>query len=368
MPHDPYTPHGLLHQTLEHSPNPTQVMELLEPNDPGSFCFVYVNQAACDMVGMDLRAFIGKTWAETFPGAKHTDYARALMACIKTGKPQTWRTRQHDPVHGDAWWDGAANPLNATTLVMTYANVTERVNGLNRLKLANEDLDEFAYIVSHDLKTPLRNVDNLVGWIVDDLHEQVGEVPPDVARNVERLQGRVRRMERLLDELLMFSRVGRLESEPQQLSLRSVVDDAAALLALGDAFTIVYEGDDVTLRTPREPLRLVLSNLLDNALKHHDRASGRITVSAQPGLNHDHVRITVADDGPGIQTAYQDQIFKMFTTLAPEHRAKGTGLGLALVRKQVERVHGSVQVHSEGRGAAFTFTWPVDWHRLPAAP
>ena len=135
--------------------------------------------------------------------------------------------------------------------------------------------------------------------------------------------------------------------------VRSVVE----LLTPPAGFVVTVANGMPQLTTYKTPLELVFRNLIDNAIKHHDRAEGRIEVSAsnQGRL----VEFTIRDDGPGIPAEYHDRIFRMFQTLKPRDEVEGSGIGLAVVKKVVERQGGQVTVESHsGRGTAFRFTWP----------
>ncbi len=222
------------------------------------------------------------------------------------------------------------------------------------LERSNRELDEFAYVASHDLKSPLQDVRNLTEWLVEDL----GDDLPDAARrHVALLQERVRRMERLLDDLLEYSRVGRGDDRATTFTLAEVVDEVAALVCAGSDFEVRVEGPDVTITSPRAPLEKVLRNLISNAIKHHDAERGTIWVRAAP--RDRWLEVSVADDGPGIPEAFRERVFRMFQTLRSRDAVEGSGVGLAIVKKSVERFGGSVRISGGARGATVTFTWPL---------
>lgn len=233
---------------------------------------------------------------------------------------------------------------------------------VRELERSNRELDDFAYVTSHDLKSPLRDVRNLATWIAEDA---AGKLPPESARHLELLGDRVQRMERLLDDLLEYSRVGRLLAPPETFAVREVFDEVAALHGEDTGFGLAYEGDDVRLSTPRAPLAKVLRNLVGNAIKHHDRAPGAVTVRvAEEG---ERVRVTVSDDGPGVPPEFHERVFRMFQTLRPRDAVEGSGAGLAIVKKTVELFGGEVSLRSEGRGVEVSFTWPRSWVRPEGA-
>ena len=231
--------------------------------------------------------------------------------------------------------------------------VEERTAELRR---SNEELDRFAYAASHDLKAPLRAVQHLAHWIEQD----AGEVLPGEAReHLAKLQGRVRRMEALLDDLLAYSRVGREHHTPEPIDMAELVHSVVEILAPPPGFTVRVTGELPVMRAERPPLEAVFRNLIGNAVKHHHRpGEGVVEICAceQEG----YVEFSVADDGPGIAPEYHQRIFEIFQTLQPRDRVESSGIGLAIVKKSVERHGGTIQVDSApGRGATFRFTWPM---------
>jgi signal transduction histidine kinase len=229
--------------------------------------------------------------------------------------------------------------------------VSERTAELER---SNRELNQFAYVASHDLKAPLRAIDNLSAWIAEDA---ALTLPPRSIEHLAKMRNRVRRMERLLDDLLAYSRAGRVQHPAEEVDLAALVQDIAGVLAPPPGFIISVEPPIPPLRTPRVSLELVLRNLIGNAIKHHQHQCGEIRVRAVE--QGDKVAITVQDDGPGIDPQYHTRIFDMFQTLRPRDDVEGSGMGLAIVKKLVESYGGTIVVESEaGQGSTFCFTWP----------
>lgn len=234
----------------------------------------------------------------------------------------------------------------------------ERSEEMSRLAAAlrdrNRELDQFAYITSHDLKAPLRGISNLAQWVEEDLGEQA---TPEIRQHLALLRGRVQRMEGLIEGILQYSRVGRAGGNPEPVDVGRLLEEAIDLLAPGPHVSIAVAPGMPTVYAERLPLLQVFSNLIGNAIKHHRGTEVRISVSARDG--GDCHMFAVADDGPGIAPQYHERIFGIFQTLLSRDKVEGSGLGLALVKKIVERAGGQVWVESEeGAGATFYVAWP----------
>lgn len=222
------------------------------------------------------------------------------------------------------------------------------------LEERNRELDQFAYITSHDLKAPLRGIANLAQWIEEDLGEHATD---PIRSQLELLRGRAHRMEALIDGILQYSRVGRTGDKLEPVAVGELLAEVVDLLAPPADATITIAPDMPTVVTDRVQLSQVFANLIGNALKHHDGPGALVRVTVRDlGQSYE---FAVADNGPGIAPQYHERIFGIFQTLASRDRVEGSGLGLALVKKMVERQGGEVRLESaEGQGATFFFTWP----------
>lgn len=227
-------------------------------------------------------------------------------------------------------------------------------NRTAELEAANRELKDFAYVVSHDLKAPLRAINQLAGWIADDYGDALGR---DGRMQVELLVGRVRRMHGLIEGILQYSRIGRVREKEREIDLDYLVRDVIDLVAPPPGIEVIIE-DRLPIVTG-EPTRLnqLFQNLLDNSIKYMDKTSGKVIIGCLEEQNQWKFRIS--DNGPGIDEKYFDKVFKIFQTLTPRDQSESTGIGLALVKRIVEIRGGKIWVESQlGHGTTFFFTLP----------
>lgn len=235
---------------------------------------------------------------------------------------------------------------------LALARQRELVTDLAR---KNRDLDQFAYVASHDLKAPLRGIGNLAGWI----EEEVGDALPDTSREHFRLlRGRLARMEALIEGILSYARAGRATDTPAETDLTAFFRGVVDMVPLPEGMTAHVPEGLPSVTVNRVPLQQVVQNLVANAAKHGARGGARnLWVDAAPA--GDFFECSVRDDGEGIDPRYHARIFEIFQTLSSRDKVEGTGIGLAVVKKLVEGVGGAVRVVSApGEGASFVFTWP----------
>ena len=238
-----------------------------------------------------------------------------------------------------------ANELAYLTAILTQTNTA--------LEKRNQELDQFAYVTSHDLKAPLRAIANLSQWIEEDISDVLTD---DTRHQMDLLRGRVHRMEALINGLLQFSRSGRITTDKSSVDVAALLTEIVDSLAPPGEFTVEIAPNMPTFITEKLPLEQVFSNLIGNAIKHHPRLDGKVKISFQSkGSSYE---FTIADDGKGIAPEYHDKIFGIFQTLEARDRNENTGIGLAIVKKIVENHGGKIKIESqEGKGASFSFTW-----------
>ncbi|MBD1936083.1 ATP-binding protein [Microcoleus sp. FACHB-68] len=350
--------------------------------DPFTEKFTFVSQSAEQILGYPLDKWTSEPnfWLQLF----HPDDRGWAQALAKT---ETLEGRDHQfeyrcvAADGQVLWlrnrayivrdsEGAVVKVRGLMIDITEAKQAEetlsaRAEELARLTIVltqtnaalekrNQELDQFAYVISHDLKAPLRAIANLSLWLEEDLGDKLGE---DTQHQMNLLRGRVHRMENLINGILEYSRVGRLQTELETVSVEVILKDVIDSVAPPPTFTVEVCPGMPTLKTSRLLLEQVFSNLISNAIKHHDRPDGCVKVTFQE--KKDFYEFSVADDGPGIAPQYHERVFVIFQTLQSRDTTENTGIGLSLVKKIVESEGGTISVDSqEGQGTAIRFTWP----------
>jgi PAS domain S-box-containing protein len=221
---------------------------------------------------------------------------------------------------------------------------------------AYRQLDQFAYVASHDLKAPLRGIANLAQWLQDDIADQLSD---DSVEHLRLLQGRVQRMEALIDGILAYSRAGRVADGPITVDTGALVREIIELISPPAEVTIRVAPDMPVLKTELVPLQQVFMNFIGNAVKYSAAGRPDAMIAIEWQRTGDVVEFAVRDNGPGIAPEFHDRIWGIFQTLAARDRVEGTGVGLAIVKKIVEGRGGRVSIESSpGEGATFRFTWP----------
>jgi signal transduction histidine kinase len=248
--------------------------------------------------------------------------------------------------------DSGKDELSALVYSLNHM-ASELSKNISVLETKNKELDQFAHIVSHDLKSPLRGIDNVISWIEEDHNS---ELSAKVHGYLQTIKGRVTRAENLIQGILSYARVDSEKIEKEHVDINMLLDDVTADMLIHPEVYIRRQKMP-ELYTERIPLFQVFSNLIGNAIKYNDKPRCEIYIHYREFP--EHYEFTVSDNGPGIAENYHKRIFIIFQTLKERDSFESTGVGLAIVKKILDARKQHISVTSTpGAGTAFSFTWP----------
>lgn len=324
---------------------------------------VQLNQALADQFGYEREELVGQPLEMLLPPRYRTDhyhhvdgYTRAPVArAMGLGRDLTGLHRLGREIAVEVALtrlETMAQPL----YMAIVTDITVRKRGQEALQQTNAQLEEFTYVASHDLRSPLRGIGDLVTWIREDLDEEM--LSDEVKHNFDRIALRISRAEQMIDDLLSYARAGNRDTETEIVTPEDLVEEALSLALVPETFAVevdIAEGGS-PFRAPRAPLATSLRNLIGNAVKHHGGDTGKIRISV--GESGRYTVFTVDDDGPGIAKGNEERIFKLFHRASPG--TSGEGLGLAFTRRMINAHGGMITVRSPGElgGACFEIHWP----------
>jgi len=229
----------------------------------------------------------------------------------------------------------------------------ELSKNISLLKSSNEELDQFAHIVSHDMKSPLRGINNVVTWIEED-HKH--ELSPKLDEYLHIIKERIVRGENLIEGILSYARVGKEDLERVTLDLNQLVTEVIENLP-ADRNIKVEVAPLPIVYSEKILLYQVFSNLIGNAIKYNDKELGFVKVYCIEHLTE--YEFFVEDNGIGIAAPYHKKIFTIFQTLSDRGTSASTGVGLAIVKKILDGKKKNIRLRSDpGKGCVFSFTWP----------
>ncbi len=330
---------------------------------------LFCNDCLLKLTGWKIDEVLGKSWFDTFcsDAMRHLDY-KVINRSVTRGLPPSngeseIRTRSGE-IRRIMW----SNTLlrNADGSIAGFASIGEDVTEhrlaeaqsqklLHDLEMANRELKDFAYIVSHDLKAPLRGIRSLVNWLYSDNFDKLDEHGRE---QLHLLENRVNRMQNLLEGILQYSRAGYKKDEQTWINIREIVEEVLEMLDPPGNIDIIIEGDLPVLMLDRTRAQEIFSNLIGNAIKFMDKPQGLIKISACP--QNGFWQFSISDNGPGIPEKYHQKIFTIFQTLRSRDDFESTGIGLTIVKKIIEIYNGRIWLESEpGSGSTFYFTLPM---------
>jgi signal transduction histidine kinase len=260
-------------------------------------------------------------------------------------------------------------PMSDGGTIATYQDITENENNAamtlqytQKLEHSNRELADFAYVASHDLQEPLRKIEAFGERLVN----KYGSILPDDGKMfVDRMQNAAGRMRKLINDLLSYSRVTTGAKGFEKASLARILTEVVSdiQIRIEETEATIDFGELPTIDCEPMQMRQLLQNLLGNALKFRKadvKPIIRVTAEEFPDAATPHILLTVADNGIGFDNQFKEQIFTIFQRLHSRNEYEGTGIGLATVRKIVERHGGTINADGQvGVGAKFLVTLPI---------
>ncbi len=255
------------------------------------------------------------------------------------------------------WYEVSAAPVvergRVRRTVLIALEITRRKRAEESQRSTARDLQDFAYIISHDLKAPLRGIITVAGWLVEDYADKFDDKGREL---VDMLQGRVRIMDAMINGVLEYSRIGRQETI-QPVDVSEVIREIETSIVPHDRACLIIETPLPTIYSDPTRVRQIFQNLIDNAIKYGDKPMTEIRIGAVQlpfGWS-----FSVSDNGRGIPEQFHERVFQVFQTLAPRDSESSTGIGLAILKRIVDYYGGAVHLSSEvGKGSTFTITLP----------
>ena len=255
----------------------------------------------------------------------------------------------------------ASDGANSEQFIFIESDITprkiaeERMQQYNvNLEKSNKELDKFAYVVSHDLKAPLRAIGNLTGWIEEDMADRL---PEDVRGHFNIIKGRVVRMEGLINGILDYTKAAKNGGELQKFNSEDIIRESIDLIGVPSNAVIHIRENMPQMEAEKVKLQQIFMNLINNAVKYNDKQDIQVDIACED-LGAEY-KFSIKDNGPGIESKYHEKIFVIFQTLNARDEVEARGVGLAIVKKIIEEEGGRIWVESEkGEGSNFCFTWP----------
>ncbi|XMO86466.1 PAS domain S-box protein [Algibacter sp. AS12] len=323
---------------------------------------IMVNQSLLNMTGYTEEELVGKHGVNLLPVDDDRDLLEEKINERRRGKTESYELRIKKKDGEVRYWlvSGAPNydlDGNITGSIGINFDITElknlqlqKENLLEKLAKSNDDLQEYAHIVSHDLKSPLRSINALVTWVKQD---NEGKLDPVTMQNLDLVDVTLEKMEQLITDVLNYSSVGTNENEKVDVDLDVVITELVKIMYKPDHIKVSFLNKLPVIRGDKTKLQQVFQNLISNSIKFIDKSSGSIVIDVEDLKSH--YKFSIKDNGIGIEKKYHDKIFKIFHSL--KKSKESSGIGLSIVKKIIDLHEGKIWLDSEPNvGTTFYFT------------
>lgn len=304
-----------------------------------------------ELIGQKVEVLVPERFRENHPNYRKSYFMKPQTRAMGTGR-DLYGLRSDGtefPV------EIGLNPLETQSGIFVLASVidiTERKQAEELIKESNEELERFAYVVSHDLKAPLRGIATISEWVIEEYQEKLDQKGK---KYFELLASRVKQLQALIDGILQYSRIGQIKEESEKIDLNHVITEIKTILMPPKHIQISIQGKLPIIYAAKIHIYQLFQNLISNAIKYNDKAQGKIVIGATEHFKE--WEFFIKDNGIGIEEKYKDKVFELFQTLGNKENEDSTGVGLTLSKKIVDFYKGKIWFKSAvGKGTTFYFT------------
>ena len=327
----------------------------------------FINQSFCELSGYTPDELIGKKASELFLDKENKEILNDKVAVRKNGLSDSYQIKAKMKSNEEKYWfiSGAPNyNLNGELVgsIGIHLDITElkklelqKEELLKNLERQNESLNEYAQIVSHDLKSPLRSIHTLVTWIKG---EKENVLNAQTQQYISLIEEKVEKMDYLIEGILTFSKIDSYEDANEMVDLNEIIENIIRIIDIPPHIEVTIAKKLPVKNTNRFRMQQLFQNLISNAVIHNDKAQGKVVIDySEDDKNY---TFTVQDNGPGIPKKYRNKIFQLFESYSSDN--KSTGIGLSIVKKIVEKYNGKIWIESEKEiGTTFYIKMPKQY-------